>query len=113
MIRFLVGVAVGVFAANAMQQRQGRASAGSAKPQTVGHVDELSTAAAQAGSAASGINAGDGTGGSRANWESDPVSQAGQASGRSFRQGGTESSAGSERSGEPRRGTGSENFNGS
>lgn len=112
MIRFLLGVVVGVAAARAMQQRQGRVWAGSATPQTVGHVDELSTAGDRAGVAAVNVNAGDGTGGSRPDLETDLVAPDGLAPRRSSPHGGTDSFAGSKKRGESDGETGSETFNG-
>jgi hypothetical protein len=109
MIRFLLGVVVGVAAARAMQQRQGRVRAA---PQTVGHVDELSTAADRAGVAAVNVNAGDGTGGSRPDLEADLVAPDGLAPRRSSPHGGTDLFAGSKKRGESDGETGSETFNG-
>ena len=107
MIRFLLGVAVGLAAAHAIQQRQGRTLAGS--EQTVGHVDELSAAAGGAVGAASEVNAGDGTGG-RPDW--DPVAQDGPGSIRRYPLGGTDSFSASKRLGDPDDMVGSETFNG-
>jgi hypothetical protein len=113
MIRFLLGVAVGMVAARAMQQRQGRWFAGSAAADTVGRVDELSTAAAgRAGAAPAGFNAGDGTGGSRPDLQADEVAQEGLAAGRRPSQGGTGPMATSGQRGAPQGNAGSETFNG-
>ena len=63
MIRFLLGVVVGMTAARAMQSQQGQSLRGSARPETVGHVDELSSAAQGRAGVPVELNAGDGTGG--------------------------------------------------
>jgi hypothetical protein len=98
MIRFLLGVVVGLTAARAMQPRQGQSLRGSARPETVGHVDELSSAAQDRAGVPVGLNAGDGTGGggsdldAQQDLDAQPTAQEGSVSRRS--------------------GLGSENFNG-